>query len=43
MTIASNFFDMLNNIQEVADDTYNGFGRVASPSLQIAPIRVTVE
>lgn len=43
MTIASNFFEMLNNIQEVADDTYNGFGRVASPSLQIAPIRVTVE
>lgn len=43
MTIASNFFELLKNIEEVANDTYAGFARVSSPSLRIAPIAVTVE
>ncbi len=43
MTIAGNFYDLLNNIEEIGSDLEFFMSNVASPSLLIKELAVTVE
>lgn len=43
MTIAGNFFDLLQEIHRVGNDCYYGFSRVSSPSLVFSALPITVE
>lgn len=43
MTIAGNFYDLLNNIEEIGSDLQFFMSNVASPSLLIKELAVTVE
>lgn len=43
MTIAGNFFELLLQIEDYANDLYYGFSRVTSPSLHIGQLAVTID
>jgi len=43
MTIAGNFYELLNNIHEVGSDLIFPFYHVGSPSITIHSLSVTVE
>lgn len=43
MTIAGNFFTLLQDVQQVSNDVYVGFGSVSSPSWYLPSLAVTIE
>ncbi len=43
MTIAGNFFDSLHDIEAIATDRYDGFGRLSMPSVLLRQLAVTIE
>jgi PmbA protein len=43
ITIASNFFEMLNNIEEIGDDLYFSSSAVGSPSVIVKGVNISGE